>query len=138
MVGVNHLLANISGIIIARYFFKVLRLKSNNFFVVLILFLIPIQSLILFCIDIFAFKNPMSLAIGFSGILYGIDSFILMTTIFGKKSFIGIQCNFHRNFKLLRSISVLTFVGIIWSFLPGISLMGHLSGLLSGILLFFF
>ena len=78
----------------------------------------------------------MSLAIGFSGVLFGIDAFILMTTIYGKKKFVYIGCDLKKDPRLLKSISVLTGIGIIWSFLPGISLLGHMSGLFAGFLLF--
>ena len=50
---INHLLANISGIILARYFLKALRLRSDYFFVMIIALLIPLQTFICWCIDIF-------------------------------------------------------------------------------------
>ena len=132
----NHLLANISGIIVARYFLKALSLRSDYFFLAFLALIIPLQSFICWCIDILVYRNPVSLAIGFSGVLFGIDAFILMTTIYGKKTFISIRCELKKDPRLLKSISVLTGIGIIWSFLPGISLLGHMSGLLAGFLLF--
>ena len=132
----NHLLANISGIIVTRYFLKSLRLESDFFFLAFIALLIPLQTLISWCVDTFVYRNPISLAIGFSGVLFGIDAFILMTTIFGKKNFLFIRCNLRKNPRLLKPISVLTGFGIIWSLLPGISMIGHMSGLLSGFILF--
>ena len=133
---INHLLANISGIIVARYFLKSLGLQSDYFFVTFIVLIIPLQSLLCWCVDILVFKNPMSLAIGFSGVLFGVDAFILMATIYGKKRFIFIGCELKKDPRLLKSISVLTCIGIVWSYLPGISLLGHMSGLLAGFLLF--
>tara|TARA_Y100001968_G_scaffold59084_1_gene50162 strand:+ start:517 stop:1104 length:588 start_codon:yes stop_codon:yes gene_type:complete len=133
---INHLLANISGIIVARYFLKALRLRSHYFFFAFISLMIPLQSFICWCIDIFLYGNPMSLAIGFSGILFGIDSFILMTTIYGKKRFIFLKCEMKKDPKLFKSIALFNVIGIVWSFLPGISLLGHISGFLGGILLF--
>ena len=132
----NHLLANISGIIVARYFLKSLGLQSDYFFVTFIVLIIPLQSLLCWCVDILVFKNSMSLAIGFSGVLFGVDAFILMATIYGKKRFIFIGCELKKDPRLLKSISVLTCIGIVWSYLPGISLLGHMSGLLAGFLLF--
>tara|TARA_Y100001968_G_scaffold301912_1_gene314672 strand:- start:476 stop:1063 length:588 start_codon:yes stop_codon:yes gene_type:complete len=132
----NHLLANISGIIVARYFLKSLRLESDFFFLAFIALIIPLQTLISWYIDIFVNSNPMSLAIGFSGVLFGMYAFILMTTIFGKKNFLFIRCKLRKNPRLLKSITVLTGIGIIWSLMPGVSLIGHISGLLSGFLLF--
>ena len=132
----NHLLANTSGIIVSRYFLKALSLKSDYFFLAFISLIMPLQAIICWCIDILVYRNPMSLAIGFSGVLFGIDAFILMTTIYGKKKFLFIGCELKKDPRLLKSISVLTGMGIIWSFLPGISLSGHMSGLLAGFLLF--
>ena len=133
---VNHLLANISGIIVARYFLKSLSLQSDYFFLAFIVLIMPLQAFICWCIDILVYRNPMSLAIGFSGVLFGMDAFILMTTIYGKKRFLFIGCHLKKDPRLLKSISVLTGIGIIWSFLPGISLLGHMSGLFAGFLLF--
>ena len=134
--NINHLLANISGIIVARYFLRALKLRSENFLYVFIALMIPLQIFLCWFIDIFVYGNVMSLAIGFSGVLFGLDSFILMTTIYGKKRFLFIECEMNRNSKLLKSISLLTGIGIIWSFLPGISFLGHMSGLVAGFLLF--
>ena len=134
--NINHLLANITGIVITRFFLKALGLKNNYFFLIFIICLIPIQSIICWFVDMFIFKNHMSLAIGFSGVLYGIDAFILLTTIFGKKSFLLLECGLRSSSELFKSISVLTGIGIVWSFLPGISLLGHFAGLITGIILF--
>mgnify|MGYP001303215814 CR=1 FL=1 len=134
--NINHLLANISGIIVARYFLKTLKLRSDYFLFLIISLLIPLQVFICWCVDLFVYGNPNSLAIGFSGILFGIDSFILMTTIYGKKRFIFIKCEMKKNISLVKSISILTGIGFLWSFLPGISFLGHLSGFVAGILLF--
>ena len=136
--NINHLLANISGIIVARYFLRALKLRSDYFLFAFIALIIPLHTFIFWCIDIFVYRNPMSLAIGFSGILFGVDAFILMTTIFGKKRFLFISCEMNRNSKLFKSISLLTGIGIIWSFLPGISFLGHISGLVAGVILFLF
>ena len=133
---VNHLLANTSGIIVVRYFLKALRLRNNYFFIVFIFLVIPLQTFILWCMDILIFGNSMSLVIGFSGILFGMDAFILMTTIYGKQRFFLLKCNLEKDLRFFKSICFLTGIGIIWSFLPGISLLGHISGLLAGFLLY--
>ena len=133
---VNHLLASFSGIIVVRYFLKALKLTSNYFFIAFISLMIPLQTFILWFLDIFVIGNYMSLVIGFSGILFGMDAFILMTTIYGKKRFLSFKCNLKKDLQLFRSIFILTGIGIIWSFLPGISFLGHMSGLLAGFLLF--
>ena len=77
----NHLLANISGIIVARYFLKSLSLQSDYFFLAFIVLIMPLQAFICWCVDILVYRNPMSLAIGFSGFLFGIDAFILYASI---------------------------------------------------------
>ena len=133
---INHLLANISGIIVVRYFLKALRLRNNYFFIVFISLVIPLQTFILWCMDIFIFGNSMSLVIGFSGILFAMDAFILMTTIYGKQRFFLLKCNLEKDLRLFNSICFLTGIGIIWSFLPRISFLGHVSGLLAGFILF--
>tara|TARA_Y100001968_G_scaffold74101_1_gene65515 strand:- start:5754 stop:6341 length:588 start_codon:yes stop_codon:yes gene_type:complete len=132
----NHLLANISGILIARYFLKSLGLKNNSFFIVFICFVIPLQSLILWSVDIFVYRNLISRAIGFSGVLLGIDAFILLTTIYGKKRFFLIECDLKRSYQFFKSMALLTGFFLLWSFLPGVSLLGHLSGFVAGALLF--
>ena len=134
--NINHLLSNVGGIIVARYFLRALKLRSDVFLFVFIALIIPLQTLLCWCVDIFVYRNSMSLAIGFSGILFGVDAFILMTTIFGKKRFLFIECGMSRNPQLFKSISLLTGIGIIWSLFPGISFLGHISGLVAGLLLY--
>tara|TARA_B100000700_G_C15024279_1_gene847335 strand:- start:910 stop:1497 length:588 start_codon:yes stop_codon:yes gene_type:complete len=133
---INHLLANTSGIIVARYFLKALRLRSDYFLFAVIALLIPLQPFICWSIDFFVNANPMPPAIGFSGILFGIDAFILLTTIYGKKNFLFIKCDMNKNSNLVKPISLFTGIGIVWSFLPGISLIGHFAGFVSGLILF--
>ena len=135
---INHLLANTLGIILSRYFLKALSLKSNYLFLVLVALLIPLQSMICWLVDIFLYVNPMSLSLGFSGILYGVYAFILLTTLYGKKKFVGINCCLSSNFKLFKTISLITSIGFVWSLLPGISFIGHLSGFIAGLILFVF
>ena len=132
----KHLLANGFGIVVARYCLKALKLKGNSFFLLIIGLLIPLQTFIFWLIDIFLFRNSMSLAIGFSGILYGIDAFILLASIYNKKHFFMINIDLRKNPHICQIMIVLGCMGIAWSFLPGISLLGHLSGFIAGALLF--
>tara|TARA_B100000700_G_C14862872_1_gene769532 strand:- start:85 stop:678 length:594 start_codon:yes stop_codon:yes gene_type:complete len=134
----NHLLANTFGIVVARYCLKSLKLKGSYFFLLLIGLLIPLQTLIFWFLDLFFFRNPMSLALGFSGILYGVNAFILLGSIYGKKRFYGIKIGLKKDRKTLQTMLVITSMGLVWSLLPGISLLGHLAGFISGAFLFLF
>ena len=132
----KHLLANTFGIVVARYCPKGLRLKGNSFFLLLVGLLIPLQTLIFWFIDIFFFRDPMSLAVGFSGILYGVNAFILLASLFGKQHFIGLNIDLRKDQQIHQTMIILTGIGIAWSLLPAISLLGHLAGLIAGTLLF--
>ncbi len=132
----GHLVFNTGGIIIARNFFRTLGLSNRSFFLTLIALLIPLQVSINWAYDIFIAKNPMSLALGFSGIIYGIDAFILLASIFGKQNFLGIQIGLSRNYQCRQTMTILTIMGVIYSFAPDISLIGHLSGFAAGAILF--
>ncbi len=132
----NHLLANTFGIIVARYCLKSLRLQSKFFFLVLVILLVPLQILNFWLVDIFYFKNPMSSAIGFSGIIYGAYAFILLASSYGKQRFLGAKINLQKDLQIRQTMLVLISIGIAWSLLPGISLLGHLAGFFAGAFLF--
>ncbi len=132
----KHLLANTFGIVVSRYSLNQLGIKNNYFFVLLVAFLIPLQVFIFWALDIFIFHNLLSLAIGFSGIIFGIHGFILLTSIYGKKNFLGIEITCSKNLDIRRIMLTLLTIGFIWSFVPGISFAGHLSGFLAGLILF--
>ena len=134
----KHLLGNTFGLIVARYFLKSLNLKGNLFFLLLVGLLIPLQTLIFWFIDIFFFKNPMSIAVGFSGILYGVYAFILLSSIYGKQSFVCLRIDLRKDQQIRQAMIALTGIGIAWSLLPRISLIGHLSGFIAGAVLFLF
>ncbi len=135
-IDIKHLLANGTGIAICRYCFKELELKLNWFFLILILLLMPLQSLLLWIWDIVISKNSMSLAVGFSGLIYGIEAFILLSSIFGKKRFLCFNTNLKKNSNITKITSILVLIGLIWSFMPGISLAGHLTGFTAGLLMY--
>ena len=132
----KHLLANTFGIVVARYCLKGLRLKGNSLFLLLVAFLMPLQTLIFWLVDIFFFRNLMSLAVGFSGVLYGVDAFILLASIYGKQRFAGLDIQLKKDKQICQTMVVLTSIGITWSLMPGISLLGHLAGFSAGALLF--
>mgnify|MGYP001303117672 CR=1 FL=1 len=133
---INHLGANIFGIVIARYFLQTLVLKHNYFFLLLISLLIPFQTFIFWFVDVFLYDNKMSLAVGFSGVLYGVNAFIILTSIYGKNRFLGLFCGLKKNNTTTKSMLFFTGVGMIFSLIPGVSLVGHLSGFIAGSLLF--
>ena len=132
----SHLLSNVFGIVVARYFLKELKLTSAYLFLVLLSLLIPLHSFLQWLVDIYLFKNQMSLLIGFSGILYGIDSFILLSSIYGKRKFLTLHIGLTPNSKVSNAMFVLTCLGLCFSLLPKISLSAHLTGIIFGCLLF--
>ena len=133
----NHLLSNLFGIIVIRYCFIELELKNFYLFLYLIMLLIPIKTFLLFIIDFFLFYNPNHLLIGFSGIIYGAFSFILLSSFNGKEYILNTFIGLKKNLEIYKLMTVLLSLGIVYSFLPSISLSGHLAGILAGFILFF-
>ena len=133
----NHLLSNLFGIVVIRYCFINLNLKNIFLFLYLIIFLIPIQTFYLFILDNFLFYNPNHLLVGFSGIIFGTFSFIFLSSLYGKKYIFNIFIDLKKNHEIKKLMTVILSLGIIYSFLPGISLSGHVAGLLSGFIIFF-
>ena len=133
----NHLLSNLFGIVVVRYCFLNLKLKNIYFFIYLIILLIPIQTFCLFIIDNFLFYDPNHLLVGFSGIIFGTLSFILLSSIYGKEYIFNIFIGLKKNYEIKNLTSVFLSLGILYSFFPGISLSGHMAGILSGLFIFF-
>ncbi len=134
----NHLLANTFGIVVARYFFKQLNLKSNYFFLILLCFLIPSQILLQWSVDVFLLKQTSSYLIGFSGLLYGVDGFLLMSSIYSKSRFLYSDIELSKNYKVFKAMVALIVIGLLFSFLPNISFSAHITGFVAGVILFFF
>ncbi len=132
----NHLLSNFFGIIVVRYSFMNLNLKNKFLFLYLIILLIPIQTFYLFIIDNYLFYNPNHLLVGFSGIIFGSFSFILLSSLYGKEYILNIFIGLKKNYEINRLMTVFLSLGICYSFLPSISLSGHVAGILSGIIIF--
>ncbi len=132
----GHLLANIGGIIVARFFLKELQVKSNFLFAAIVFLLIPLQTSLQWIWDMYIFQNTDSFLIGFSGILYGVYSFILLSSIYGKQRFLALNIGLLTNTKVKEAVFVLTGIGFAWSLFPLISFSGHLTGFLSGAILF--
>ena len=133
----NHLLSNLFGIIVVRYCFINLNLKNIFLFLYLIILLIPIQTFFLFILDNFIFYNPNHLLVGFSGIIFGAFSFILLSSIYGKEYIFKIFIGLKKNYKIKKLMTIFLSFGIIYSLLPGISFSGHVAGILSGFFVFF-
>ena len=132
----KHLLMNLGGIVVARAIFKQLGMKSNYLFFLLTIFLIPISNLLEW-IWAGVVSNPNSARLGFSGVIYGVNAFLLLCAIYGKKSFFRIPLNIFKNYQVQQSMIVLTIIGQIWNFSGGVSVVGHNTGFIGGIILFF-
>ncbi len=132
----NHLLSNLFGIIVVRYCFINLNLKNIFLFLYLIILLIPIQTFFLFIVDNFIFYNSNHLLVGFSGIIFGTFSFILLSSLYGKEYILNIFIGLKKNNEIYKLMSVFLSLGIVYSFLPSISLSGHIAGILSGFIIF--
>ena len=133
----NHLFSNIFGIIVVRYCFLNLNLKNKFLFFYLTILLVPIQTIFLFIIDNFLIYNYNHLLVGFSGVLFGSYTFILLSSIFGKRNILNIFIGLEKSKDIKKLMILFLSLGIAYSLLPNISLSGHLSGMLSGFVIFF-
>ncbi len=133
----NHLWSNLFGIVVVRYCFIKLNLKNIFLFLYLIILLIPFQTFYLFIVDNFLFYNPNHLLIGFSGIIFGSFSFIFLSSMFGKEYFLNIFIGLKKNYEINKLMTLFLSLGIFYSFLPSISLSGHMAGILGGFIIFF-
>ena len=133
----NHLLSNLFGIVVVRYCFINLKLKNKNLFFYLIILLIQIQTFYLFIFDNYLFYDPNHLLIGFSGIIFGAFSFILLSSIYGKDYIFNIFIGLKKNYEIKKLMTIFLSFGIVYSLLPGISFSGHVAGILGGFFIFF-
>ena len=136
----HHLLSNLGGIIITRYFLMRLGIEIRFFYLKFILissflnfFIIWIYEKIL---SYFFNVYPNYAALGFSGIIYALFGFLLLTSFYGKKYFLGKEIGFQSNYEVQKMSKTICLIGLIFSFLPGVSLIGHLSGFIAGCFLF--
>ncbi len=137
----NHLLNNLGGIIITRYILMRLGIESRFFYLKFIL----ICSVVNFFL-IWVYENLLSLvfdvylnyaALGFSGIIYALFGFLLLTSFYGKDFFIGKKIGLKSDYEVQKMLKTICFIGFIFSFLPKVSLLGHISGFVAGCFLFF-
>jgi len=136
----NHLISNLGGIIITRYFLMRLRIESRLFYLKFILigsflnfFVIWIYEKIL---SYFFNIYPNYAALGFSGIIYALFGFLLLTSFYGKIYFLGEKISLKSNYEVQKMSKTICFIGLIFSFLPRVSLLGHISGFIAGCFLF--
>ncbi len=136
----NHLLSNLGGIIITRYFLMRLGIESRFFYLKFILicsflnfFIIWVyEKILLYFFNVY----PNYAALGFSGIIYALFGFLLLSSFYGKKYFLGREINLKSNFEIQKMSKTICWIGLIFSFLPGVSLLGHMSGFIAGCFLF--
>ena len=136
----NHLLSNLGGIIITRYFLMRLGIESRLFYLKFILicsflnfFVIwTYEKILLYFFNIY----PNYAALGFSGIIYALFGFLLLTSFYGKNYFLGKKISLKSNYEVQNMSKTICFIGLIFSFLPRVSLLGHLSVFISGCFLF--
>ena len=136
----NHLLSNLGGIIITRYFLLRLRIESSFFYLKFILICSFLNFFIIWfyekILSYFFNIYPNYAALGFSGIIYALFGFILLTSYFGKSYFLGKKIGLKPNYEVLKMVKTICILGLSFSFLPGVSLVGHISGFISGCVLF--
>ena len=75
-------------------------------------------------------------ALGFSGIIYAFLGFLLLTSFYGKSLFLGKKIGLKSNSEVQKMSKTICLIGLIFSFLPGVSLLVHLSGFIAGCFLF--
>ena len=136
----NHLLSNLGGIIITRYFLIRLGNESRFFYLKFILICSFLNFFIIWLYEkalLFFFNiYPNYAALGFSGIIYALFGFLLLTSFYGKSHFLGKKIGLKSNYEVQKMSKTICLLGLIFSFFPGISLMGHISGFLAGCFLF--
>ena len=135
----NHLLSNLGGIIMTRYFLKKLGIKSRFFYLKFIFICAFLNFFIIWFYErILSYFNiyPNYAILGFSGIIYALFGFLLLTSFYGKKNFLGKKIGFKSNYEVQKMSKIICLIGLIFSFFPGVSLLGHLGGFIAGCFLF--
>ena len=91
----------------------------------------------LYLIDNFLLNKYDHLLIGFSGIIFGVNAYLMMASYFGTNQFFMKFIGLKRNYYIFRLNLFILSVGFIYSLFPGISLGGHFCGALSGLIIFY-
>ena len=136
----NHLLSNLGGIIVTRYFLMRLGIESRFFYLKFIFICSFLNFFIIWVYEkiLSYFLNfyPNYAALGFSGIIYALFGFLLLTSFYGKSHFLGKKIGLKSNYQVQKMSKTICLIGLIFSFLPRVSLLGHLSGFFAGCFLF--
>ena len=136
----NHLLSNLGGIFITRFFLMKLEIESRFFYPKFILICSFLNFFIIWFYEkiLLYFFNiyPNYASLGFSGIIYALLGFLLLSSFYGKSSFLGRNIFLKANYEVQKMSKTICLIGLIFSFLPGVSLLGHLSGFIAGCFLF--
>ena len=136
----NHLLSNLGGIIITRYFLMRLGIESRFFYLKFTLICSFLNFFIIWVYEkiLSYFLNfyPNYAALGFSGIIYALFGFLLLASFYGKSHFLGKKIGLKSNYEVQIMSKTICLIGLIFSFLPGVSLLGHISGFITGCFLF--
>ena len=135
----NHLLSNLGGIIITRYFLMRLGIESRFFYFKFIFICSFLNFFIIWFYEkVLSYFNilPNYAALGFSGIIYALFGFLLLTSFYGKIYFLGKEIGFKPNYEVQKMLKIICLIGLIFSFLPRVSLIGHISGFITGCFLF--
>ena len=118
----NHLLSNLGGIIITRYFLMRLGIESRIFYLKFILICSFLNFFIIWFYEkILSYFNiyPNYAALGFSGIIYALFGFLLLTSFYGKKNFLGKKIGLKSNYEVQKMSITICVMGLIFSFLSG-------------------
>ena len=132
----SHLLTNLFGVVIARAILMQLGMRSKYLFAILVAMLIPLSSILQWSWEAIISSQLNAASLGFSGVVYGIDAFLLLAAMKGKDKFIKIPINLTKNHQAQQTMIVLTVIGQVWTLMGGVSVVGHQSGLIAGLLLF--
>ena len=99
--------------------------------------IIILQTFMLYLIDNFLLNKYDHFLIGFSGIVFGVNTYLMMASYFGTNQFFMKFIGLKRNYYIFRlNLFILSF-GLMYSLMPGISLEGHFCGALSGLIIFY-
>jgi len=62
---------------------------------------------------------PNYAALGFSGIIYALFGFLILTSFYGKSYFLGKEIGLKFNYEVQKMLKIICLIGLIFSFLPG-------------------